>query len=167
MCGSPTADCRFRFSAHARPRIELTQKLQNSRKWCIGRTGSCQGSGFSPAVYLFHLINASPDATMSGFHSLAPRGTAINSSNAKTRPQEVGNSDSVERSLLYSVGALIESIDYRGRAAPLAPRESCLARDAGLQGPLFHGSARSIEVFSKRTFSSGNRVFRDHHRSCP
>ncbi|HEX4423886.1 MAG TPA: hypothetical protein VH079_00705, partial [Terriglobales bacterium] len=62
------------------------------------------------------------------------------------------DSGSAEYSLLNWVGALIESIDYRGRAAPSAPRESCLARNAGLQGPLFHGSASSIEVFSKRTF---------------
>jgi hypothetical protein len=62
------------------------------------------------------------------------------------------NIDSVEQSLLYSIGALIESVDYRGRAAPLAPRGSCLSYNAGLQGPLFHGGARSTEVFSKRTF---------------
>ena len=62
------------------------------------------------------------------------------------------NSDSVEQSLLYLVGALIESIDYRGRAVPSAPRESCLARNANLQNPLFHGGARSIVVFYKRTF---------------
>jgi hypothetical protein len=69
------------------------------------------------------------------------------------------NSDSVEQSLLYPVGAVIESIDYRGRAAPSAPRESCLARNAGLQGPLFHGSARSIGVFSKQTFFTRESSF--------
>jgi hypothetical protein len=56
-------------------------------------------------------------------------------------------------------GALIESIHYRGRAAPSAPRKSCLARDAGLQGPLFDDGARSIEVFSKRTFFAGEPNF--------
>jgi hypothetical protein len=65
------------------------------------------------------------------------------------------NSDSVEQSHLYSVGALIESIDYRGRAALSAPRASCLSGNAGLQGPLSHGSERSIEVFPKRTFPPG------------
>jgi hypothetical protein len=59
------------------------------------------------------------------------------------------NCDSVEQSFLYSVGALIESIDCRGRAAPSAPRESRLARNAGLQGPLFHRGARKIEIFTK------------------
>jgi hypothetical protein len=43
------------------------------------------------------------------------------------------------------VGAVIENINCRGRAAASAARESCLARNAGLQGPLFHGGARSIE----------------------
>jgi hypothetical protein len=50
------------------------------------------------------------------------------------------------------VDALIQSIDYRGRAAPSAPRESWLARNAGLQVPLFHGGARSIEVFPTEKF---------------
>ena len=40
-------------------------------------------------------------------------------------------------------------IDYRGRAAPSAPRTSCLAWNAGLEGPLFHGAARSIEGRNK------------------
>jgi len=34
---------------------------------------------------------------------------------------------------------------------PSAPRESCLARYAGLQGRLFHGGTRSIEVFATQT----------------
>jgi hypothetical protein len=68
---------------------------------------------------------------------------------------------------LYAVGALIESIDYRGRAAPSAPRESCLARYAGLQGRLFHGT-RSIAVFpTTKRFSSANRVFRKLWKPCP
>jgi hypothetical protein len=71
------------------------------------------------------------------------------------------NSDSVEQSLLYSVGALIESIGCRGRAAPSAPRESGLARNAGLEGPLFHGGVHSIEVSLNEHFSLGNRGFRN------
>jgi hypothetical protein len=61
------------------------------------------------------------------------------------------NSDLVKQSAPFGVGALIECIDYRGRAAPSAPRESCLAWDAGLQGPLFHGGTRSIKVFPAPT----------------
>jgi hypothetical protein len=57
----------------------------------------------------------------------------------------------VEQSPLYAVGALLERIDYRGRAAASALGESCLAPNAGLQGPCFHGSTRSIEVFATQT----------------
>jgi hypothetical protein len=46
----------------------------------------------------------------------------------------------------FDLVSLIESIDFRGRAAPSAPRESHLARNICLQGPLFHGGTRSIEV---------------------
>jgi hypothetical protein len=67
----------------------------------------------------------------------------------------------VDQSPLYAVGALIESIVYRGRAAPSAPRESCLAWYAGLQGPLFHGGTRSIEVFPKQTLFASELSFFD------
>jgi hypothetical protein len=55
-------------------------------------------------------------------------------------------------------GALVECIDDRGRAAPSAPRTSCLAWEAGLEGPLFHGGMGSIKVFRHERFLSANRV---------
>jgi len=56
-----------------------------------------------------------------------------------------------EQSPQYAVGAPIESIDFRGRAATSAPLKSCLAYDAGLQDRLFHGGTRSIEAFPIQT----------------
>jgi hypothetical protein len=69
------------------------------------------------------------------------------------------NSDLTEQSPQYAVGAPIESIDLRGRAATSAPLKSCLAYNAGLQDPLFHGGTRSIEAFPIQTLFGPNRVF--------
>jgi hypothetical protein len=62
------------------------------------------------------------------------------------------------------VGELIEGMEYRGRAAPSAPRESCLARNASLQGPLFHGGAHSIVIFLKERFRPEVEFFRNLFR---
>jgi hypothetical protein len=48
---------------------------------------------------------------------------------------------------------MIESMDYRGRAAPSAPRESFVARNAGLQGPLFHGGSSRKALFTRTGIS--------------
>jgi hypothetical protein len=45
----------------------------------------------------------------------------------------------------------IQNIDYRGRAAASAPPESCLASNAGLQGPLFTTAHAAIEAFPTQT----------------
>jgi hypothetical protein len=78
------------------------------------------------------------------------------------------NSDSAEPSLLYSIGALIESMDYRGRAAPAAPRESCLALERGPARPAL--SRRRTQHRSHRytnVSSSCERVFPQHPSAVP
>jgi hypothetical protein len=69
--------------------------------------------------------------------------------------------------LQAAIGALIQSIGYRGRVAPSAPRESCLARNAGPQGPLFHGGAESKSFLYKRSFLHESGFFRKLCKPCP